>query len=138
MSWEERHIGKRWTKQVDCYERAKLIIKEELGIDMPTVSGLSKFGRAKCLLRFEQQHCNKVSDFKPLDLVLMRLVGSEIEEHHIGVWSDVDGGGVVHSMENSSTIFQSLTGLKATGWVIARVIRIKIITKHQKSRGVTK
>lgn len=35
---------------------------------------------------------------------------------HIGVYLDADGGGITHAMPNSGVTFDSLLGLKASGW----------------------
>lgn len=36
--------------------------------------------------------------------------------HHVGVWLDVDRGGVLHCVENGGVMFQTLLMLRTQGW----------------------
>jgi hypothetical protein len=35
---------------------------------------------------------------------------------HVGVWLDVDAGGVLHAVQGAGVLFSSLQGLRAAGW----------------------
>lgn len=54
------------------------------------------------------------------DCVLMRQARYPI---HVGVWLDVDGGGVLHCAQEAGVAFQGVTALAANGWRIEGTYR---------------
>ena len=62
--------------------------------------------------------------YKPLsgDAVLLRRAKSPI---HIGVWLDIDGGGILHCFEGFGVVFQTQTALSAHGWHISGLYRFQ-------------
>jgi len=49
------------------------------------------------------------------DCVLMRQARYPI---HVGIWLDVDGGGVVHCSQEAGVAFQKVSALATNGWRI--------------------
>ena len=49
------------------------------------------------------------------DAVLMRQSRYPV---HIGVWLEIDGGGVLHAVRHAGVVFQTLAALDAHGWRI--------------------
>ena len=43
--------------------------------------------------------------------------------HHIGVWVDVDGGGVLHCVEGLGVVFSTRQSLRLNGWNITAIRR---------------
>ena len=44
---------------------------------------------------------------------------------HIGVWLDIDGGGVLHAVRHAGVVFQNLAALDAHGWRIEGFYRFR-------------
>jgi hypothetical protein len=49
------------------------------------------------------------------DLALLRQSRHPV---HVGVWLDVDGGGVLHCLRGCGVVFQTLASLRLSGWQI--------------------
>jgi hypothetical protein len=56
------------------------------------------------------------------DIALMRQSRHPI---HVGIWLDVDGGGMLHSMQGAGVIFQNLQSLTLAGWKVENYYRYK-------------
>lgn len=56
------------------------------------------------------------------DAVLMRQSRYPV---HIGVWLDIDGGGVLHAVRHAGVVFQTLAALDIHGWRVEGVYRFK-------------
>jgi hypothetical protein len=63
----------------------------------------------------ERQRWKSVDQPAAGDAVLMRQSRYPV---HIGVWLDIDGGGVLHSVRHAGVVFQTLAALDAHGWRI--------------------
>ncbi len=54
------------------------------------------------------------------DIALMRQSRHPI---HVGIWLDIDGGGMLHSMQGAGVVFQNLNSLALSGWKIENYYR---------------
>ena len=63
----------------------------------------------------ERQRWQKVKQPTEGDAILMRQSRYPV---HIGVWLDIDGGGVLHAVQHAGVVYQMLTALEAHGWRI--------------------
>ena len=68
----------------------------------------------------ERAHWDVV--YKPIegDIALMRQSRHPI---HVGIWLDIDGGGMLHCMQGAGVVFQNLHSLALTGWKIENYYR---------------
>lgn len=41
---------------------------------------------------------------------------------HVGIYADIDGGGVLHNMQGVGVVFQKLPELKMNGWQIMEIL----------------
>ena len=63
----------------------------------------------------ERQRWQKVECVKTGDAVLLRQSRHPV---HVGVWLDVDGGGVLHAVKDAGVVYQKLPELLLHGWRI--------------------
>lgn len=70
----------------------------------------------------ERQRWQKVDRPIAGDAVLMRQSRYPV---HIGVWLDIDGGGVLHAVRHAGVVFQTLAALDAHGWRIEGYYRFR-------------
>jgi hypothetical protein len=70
----------------------------------------------------ERQRWQAVSQPEEGDAVLMRQSRYPV---HIGVWLDIDGGGVLHAVRHAGVVFQNLAALDAHGWRIEGFYRFR-------------
>jgi hypothetical protein len=61
----------------------------------------------------ERKRWQRVSAPKHGDAVLMRQSRYPV---HVGVWLDIDGGGVLHCTQSVGVVFQDLWALDRHGW----------------------
>ena len=54
------------------------------------------------------------------DVALMRQSRYPI---HVGLWVDVDGGGILHCIQGAGVVFQSLPALELIGWKVESFYR---------------
>ena len=70
----------------------------------------------------ERQYWKSVTSPCEGDIALMRQSRHPI---HVGIWLDVDGGGILHCAQASGVVFQDLNNLRLCGWHIESFYRYK-------------
>ncbi len=120
--WATTYIGDDWISgEHDCWGFARRVWREQFGWDVPQVPSISLLADAKALSSHPERHnWTGVVTPKEGDAVLM---GFGHRPHHIGIWCDADGGGVLHAVEGSGVIFQRPTALATAGWNILTLHR---------------
>jgi hypothetical protein len=63
----------------------------------------------------ERQRWQKVKQPVEGDAILMRQARYPV---HIGVWLDIDSGGVLHAVQHAGVVYQTPKALEAHGWRI--------------------
>lgn len=120
--WAEKYIGKPWINgEYDCWGLVREVYKNELGVELsPIVTDATSL--REVLLEFRKStNYNKLSpDNKLLDKHITVLTQNKYP-CHVGVYADVDGGGVLHNMQGVGVIFQKLPDLKMNGWQILEI-----------------
>lgn len=117
--WATQYIGRPWVAgEHDCWGFARSVWREQYGWDVPIVDVDSLNLRAS-IHAFERhperRHWLGVGLYIEGDAILM---GQGQRPIHIGVWCDVDGGGVLHAVRGAGVVFQSRQALAAAGWNI--------------------
>lgn len=109
------YLGQRWTEATDCYHWFARIQREVFGRDVPMTAQPA------------YRHQWHMADPNPAmwqdgDAVVMYSSARDVRLHHIGVWHDADGGGVVHAQTGGSVCFDSLAMLQQQQWAIQEVL----------------
>ena len=63
----------------------------------------------------ERQHWEATLDPSEGDVALLRQSRYPI---HVGLWVDVDGGGILHCIQGAGVVFQGLNALECMGWKV--------------------
>lgn len=124
MHWAEDLIGRPWqaggrgAQAFDCWGLVRFCWRERFGIVVPEIPIDAEDLRA-VLAGFrghpERRRWCPVNDPREGDAVLMRQSRHPI---HVGLWLDVDGGGVLHAARGIGVAFQKPLDLLAQGWRI--------------------
>ena len=88
------------------------------------MSNLGFFQRTKVLLKEKKEHWYTIA--KPtnnFDLILMKVIGSEKNAYHVGLWTKANGGAVVHAVSGGCIDLDSLREIKMRGFEIKRFMR---------------
>lgn len=119
--WAVPLIGKPWTQggtgpdAFDCYGLVRHVQAQRAGFLMPVicVDGLNTLSAARAVRDYPYSDWDQVSDFRELDVLQL---GHAQHPHHVGLWVEADGGGVLHCVAGAGVLFQRLPQLAAHGW----------------------
>jgi cell wall-associated NlpC family hydrolase len=117
--------GARGPEAYDCWGLFLAVQGDHFGRDLPEIP-VDALDLRAVLDAFtahpERQRWQSVRAAEEGDAVLMRQSRYPV---HIGVWLDIDGGGVLHAVRHSGVVFQTLAALDAHGWHVDSVMRFK-------------
>lgn len=100
----------------DCWDLVREIEREEFGRSLPPIIPVNYGAHAliRELQRNEElKNWSKVPKPKEGDIVQL---GHAKYPHHVGVWTEIDGGKVVHCLEGSGTHIQTIESLEVNSW----------------------
>ena len=110
--------GARGPDAYDCWGLFLAVQRQHFGRELPEIP-VDALDLRAVLDAFtahpERQRWQPVSAAEEGDAVLMRQARDPV---HIGVWLDIDGGGVLHAVRHAGVVFQTLAALDAHGWQI--------------------
>ncbi len=117
MHWAFDYIGTPWTRDGnDCWQFFRRVQAERFGRVIPAFDMASH--RAVVCARAVAENPER-ANWQPVDrpqegdAVLMAHAS---HPSHIGLWIDVDGGGVLHCSNGPGVVFQKPAQLKASSW----------------------
>lgn len=120
--WANELIGKPYEKGAcgpeafDCWGLVRFVLSERYRIEVPVVNVDADDLRA-VLSAFkddpERSNWEEVKQPKEGDVVSM---SHNKYISHVGIWLDVDGGGVLHAVKGVGVIFGRMANLKSSGW----------------------
>ena len=122
LHWAAHYIGLPWRagargpQAYDCWGLFLAIQCAQFGRQLPEIPVDATDLRAIAgtfKSHPERQHWALVTVPSTGDAVLMRH--SKFPSH-VGIWLDVDGGGVLHCVRGEGVVFSSMTSLKFSGW----------------------
>lgn len=103
-------------KSFDCWGLARYLQREIFGHDLDAV--VSDSLDLRVLVRTIRDHPER-RNWAPVDRpthgALVEMSHSR-HPHHIGVFLDVDGGGIAHCYAPAGVSFDPIVALKAAGW----------------------
>lgn len=127
--WATKYIGKPWvvaSDGPDAYDCWGLVVEIHRRLHGRTLEIIPvEENNLKALIRTIDAHPERkrweiVHKPQEGDIALMRQSRHPI---HVGVWLDVDGGGILHCIQGAGVVFQNLLSLGSTGWKIDNYYR---------------
>lgn len=121
--WAVKYIGKPWINgEYDCWGFVREVYQNELGVELSPI--VTDAASLRCVLRefakdANYSHLCKTVEFKDKNIVLLT---QNKYPCHVGLYCDVDGGGVLHNMQGVSVVFQRLPELQMNGWRIMEIL----------------
>jgi cell wall-associated NlpC family hydrolase len=119
MSEFAQYIGKPWVaggtgpEEFDCWGLLTHVAREHFGRKLPGIMGLTEDERREAYRRgLEGGLWRLVEHPQHGDAVLLRGGSSP----HVGVYLDIDGGGVLHALEGVGVIFSRRVVLPTQGY----------------------
>jgi len=117
MHWATSYIGEGYVPQHnDCWAFCRRVWQERFGIDVPVVS--ADVHSMVAVSHAFQRHAERVHWF---EVESPREGDAALMSHcrfpsHVGIWIDVDGGGVLHCQYGIGVVFSSRAALSRSGW----------------------
>ena len=120
--WAFQYIGTPWESGAqgpnafDCWSFFRHVQAKHYGLEVPIIAIDANNWRQviKNFTRHDERfNWKETNQPKDGDAVLMRH--SKFPSH-VGIWLDVDGGGVLHCVRGEGVVFSSMTSLKFSGW----------------------
>lgn len=122
MHFAIQYIGKPWVNggqgpdEFDCWGFFRHVQREHFGREVQFIDVDANDLRT-VIKNFrdddERTKWKKVDEPQDGDGVLM---AHGKYPSHVGVWLDIDGGGVLHCTRGEGVVFSSLSSLKTSGW----------------------
>lgn len=122
MHWAEQYIGLPWEsgaqgpESYNCWGLVRKVASTHFGYEPPMIivdESLGLLVRKTFRAHPEKNNYYVVDVPSAGDIVEM---GSAKDMWHVGIWLDVDGGGVLHSVQGVGVVFTALRHLKMLGW----------------------
>jgi hypothetical protein len=130
--WAAAYIGKPWVAGADgpdaydCLGLVRAVYRQQFAIDIPRVDAnahsLLSCARA---FRYFPAYDRFARMTAPRELDALQMSHAR-EPHHVGIWLDVDGGGLLSALEGIGVVFQSRAALAAGNWNITDIYRLKV------------
>jgi len=139
MHWAIEHIGKPWVSGArggdtfDCWGLVFHVYKTVLKIDLPQLPGLDarNYLRVARVIK-DQDTFDFVDAPKEFDVVLL---GRSSQCNHVGIYTEAQGGGVVHCEDGAGVVFVSIPQLRAQNFNNVSFIRhAKMLTPQKSSQ----
>jgi cell wall-associated NlpC family hydrolase len=114
-------IGRGWKsgadgpKQFDCWGLLRYAYKERRGILLPFFPGIETMGALRVVKEIEKETQTTWKKVKEPEHFCAVGISSGRLIHHVGIWLQVDDGGVLHSTEQSGVVFQNRISMRGSG-----------------------
>ena len=123
--WALDYIGRAWVKGVhECGHFFVEVQRDRFGTACEVIAAdadsVLSCVRALAGSHAEFRHWIEVEAPREGDAVQM---SHSRHPHHVGVWVEVDGGGVLHCVEGAGVVFSTRKALRACGWNIVSIKR---------------
>lgn len=120
MNWAARYVGipyvpgGRDAHGLDCWGLLCLVYQEQLGVALPALPGVAEALRPS--VREIAHYAAQWSPLaKPSNLCAVVMSQKQVL-HHVGVWTDADGGKVLHAWKGLHVIADTLRNLSLKGF----------------------
>lgn len=126
LHWAYDYLGKPWVPLATgpdayyCWSLFRVVQRDHFAIEVPEIvipewTGLAMVREAMAQFAHhpELQRWRQVPTPQDGDGVLMSAAK---DPWHVGIWLDVDGGGVLHCVEGAGVIFTGVLALQHAGW----------------------
>lgn len=120
MHYAQRYIGQPYKAGFfDCWGLVRKIYADEFGINLPRFPVDVDNLRQLIKTVKEKSNSNLWLELKQPEEGSIVLLRQSRHPIHVGLWLNVDGGGVLHNERTMGTIFQDIHSLHLSGWQIA-------------------
>ncbi|MPS48554.1 NlpC/P60 family protein [Methylobacillus sp.] len=122
MHWAGQYVGTPWVKGgqgpngYDCWGFVRFVQQKHFDRALSHIDADADSYREviTAIEQTEERH-SWVQVQKPAEGDCVLMAHAKYPSH-VGVWLDVDGGGVLHCVRGEGVVFSSMSALKLAGW----------------------
>lgn len=113
-------IGKPWVsgasgpEAFDCWGLLRFIFAARRGLELPAFEGVKTLGLAGVVKAARTEAATWEEISTPVHFAAVGISENRAI-HHVGLWLDEAGGGVLHAFQGGGVVFQTLSALRARG-----------------------
>ena len=114
-------IGRPWKsgadgpRQFDCWGLLRYAYKQRRGVLLPFFPGIEEMGVLQVMREIKRETATTWSRIKTPEHFCAVGISSGRRINHVGIWLQVDDGGVLHSTEQSGVVFQNRISMRSIG-----------------------
>lgn len=129
MHWAIEYIGKEWVSGAngpdafDCWGLVRYIQKIQFQRELPIINVDADDIRA--VVKAFTTH-DELTKWTLQDSALNGdcvLMSQGHEPTHVGIWIDVDGGGILHAVKGAGVVFSNAASLRLMGYNLLGIYR---------------
>lgn len=113
-----KHLGRPWSAHgFDCWECVRAIYFDAYGITLAQFQIETPGDHHETMTAIDEQ--KKTGKWEMLGYPedgCFVAIGKREWPHHIGIYLAIDGGKIVHCLENIGCVVDSVSSLKISGW----------------------
>lgn len=122
LHWAFSYIGTPWKNGAqgpdayDCWSFFRFVQKKHFNLEVPPVFvDADNFRAVAKEMQKEEMHDGWSSVDRPSEGCAVLMAHSK-HPSHVGIYLEVDGGGVLHCVRGEGVVFSTLSSLKISGW----------------------
>jgi cell wall-associated NlpC family hydrolase len=122
LHWASSYIGLPWVNggqgpdEFDCWGFFRFIQLRHFSIEVPAYDiDANDFRRVATKIMGSDERTKWESVSLPKNGCAVLMAHSKYPSH-VGIWLDVDGGGVLHCVRGEGVVFSASSSLKNSGW----------------------
>jgi hypothetical protein len=116
-AWPIKYIGEPWIRgEHDCWCFARRVWLEQFGIDVPPVDvdALSTLSVMRTIR--DGDHLLSWTKINEPEEGCGVLMGKSDRPSHVGIWSGLDGGKILHCVQGRGVVFTGMQSLQIMGY----------------------
>jgi probable lipoprotein NlpC len=112
-------VGGRDIGGLDCWGLLKLVYEQEFGVNLPAYTTLDVESAAQVCATVDEGAEDWLEIQKPVDGCAVAM-SKRKAIHHVGVFTNSDGGKILHSWDRKSVVADTVRGLWLRGFKIVK------------------
>lgn len=122
--WARNYVGTPWAREATCWDFFRRVQADVFGIAVPEIH--TEAFDVRHLARIFAAHPERAR-WRPVAIEGRRegdglLMASRGKPWHVGIWTEVDGGRVLHCPEGGA-VLQRLADVRRCGWPVIEFYR---------------
>ena len=122
LHWAFDYIGRKWVNggqgpnEFDCWGFFRYIQDKHFGNFVPAYDvNANDFRKVANTIMDAEERTKWQSVSVPVESCAVLMAHAKYPSH-VGIWLDVDGGGVLHCVRGEGVVFSTISSLRNSGW----------------------